>query len=210
VPRTRLHIEPEKNGYYPYARNKNLAASFGFYIAHMDADNEWKASHLSGLLAAIREPDGALGWPHFVYSRREYTRDAGAPEDLPVGKSPLVPWTAESRKRLAAGPSGNFIDTGDFLIGKSTLYELAERTGCVWNTDLRRFADWDLANRLSAAGFRGRAVDQVTHVYHWHEGNLQHQRPLHGEDTVLMPETLYERFKQWGLILEDQRTPHDN
>jgi hypothetical protein len=208
LPIINVFEDPEKNGYYCCARNRAFPHAWGFYIAHMDADNEWRPNHLTGLLEAIRIPTDQ-GWPHFVYSRREYVRDEGASENMPVGKSPLVPWTQESRIRLDIEPTNNFIDTGDFLIGKGTLVELAERTGIIWNSELRRFADWDIVNRLSKAGFRGKPVDQITHIYHWTGRNLQTTRPLQGQDTVMMPADQYEILKRTGAIVDGQRRPGD-
>ena len=189
----------EKNGYYCVARNRALPDLRGFYVAHMDADNEFAPNHLSGLLAAIRIPHPDQGLPHFVYSRREYIHDKGADENLPTGPSPLVPWTQENIQRLQASPQGNFVDTGDFLVGKSALYRLAEKTGYVWNSGVRRFGDWDLVARMANTGFKGMAVDQVTNLYHWTGSNLQTTRK-HVSDIDFIPVKSYERLKREGLI----------
>lgn len=188
-----------ETGYYCYARNEALPATWGLYIAPMDVDNEMAPDHLRGLLEAIRIPDPNEGWPHFVYSRRLYVIDEDQPKkNLPTGESPLTAWDEEHRKKLTLSAMNNFIDTGDLLIGKGTLYELAERSGCVWNSDLRRFGDWDLAARLAKHAFRGRAVDQVTNIYHWSKGNLQTTRTL--SDIVHIPQEVYESLKAQGMI----------
>ena len=186
----------DHTGYYTIPRNRATAFARGLYIYNMDADNEIAPTHLSGLLAAIRVPDPQEGWPHFVYSRREYIKDPECSREVPVGSSPLVPWTPENCSAL---PQKNFLDTGDVLIGKSVLYELAERTGFIWNTELRRFADWDLAVRLMKNGFRGKAVDQITNLYHWTGGNLQLTRAL--SDMVVIPESMYEELKKRGQVI---------
>lgn len=188
-------------GYYTTPRNRTFPMCWSFYVAHLDADNEFLPGHLEGLLRAIRVPDAKEGWPHFVYSRREYVRDEGAPENVPLGPSPLTPWTPENVHWLLVDertPKRNFLDTGDFLIGRSALYELAERSGCVWNSNLTRFGDWDLVCRMAAAGFRGKAVDQVTSRYHWHSNNLQLTRPV--SDINFVPASVYQALRDQGLI----------
>ncbi len=195
----------EKTGYYCVPKNEALPFVRGHYIASLDADNEWRPDHLSGLLAAIRTPHPEEGWPHFTYSRREYVKDEGCPECMPgthrpfpVGPSQLREWTPENVGRLLTGPQANFIDSSDFLIGKGTLYWLAARTGTVWNAECRRFGDWDLVCRMVAAGFRGRAVDQVSHIYHWRGGQLQQSRHLSG--IMGIPIDIYEKLKARGLV----------
>lgn len=206
-----IHLlgSPEPTGYYTVPRNRALPGCWGFYMAHLDADNEYLAGHLRGLLTAIRTPHPTDGWPHFVYSRREYVCDRDGPDgtmhlddaDLPRGRSPLVEWTLENIARLAAPRQergGNFIDTGDFLIGRSALYELAERSGCVWNNNSRRYGDWDLVLRLANYNFRGQAVDQVTHRYHWTGQNLQTTRAV--SDINFIPADVYEALQAQGKI----------
>jgi hypothetical protein len=189
-----------KFGYYCAPRNQALPHAWGHYIAHIDADNEWKPGHLYGLLQAIRTP-GESGIPHFTYSRREYVTDYEPEEDqrLPLGPSPLYEWTKENIEALASSPMKNFIDTGDFLIGRSALYELAERTRTVWDSTKRRFGDWDLVRRLATANIRGKAVDQVTHIYHWTGDNIQLNRPG-DEDLVVIPLGKYEDLKRQGKV----------
>lgn len=199
-----LLASPEATGYYTVPRNRALPRCWGYYIAHLDADNEYLPGHLRGLLTAIRTPHLQDGWPHFVYSRREYVIDyAIEPGGTvpPQGPSPLVPWTPENILRLASprqDRGGNFIDTGDFLIGRSALLELAERSGCVWDNNRRRFGDWDLVVRLANHGFRGQAVDQVTHRYHWTGANLQLNRAV--SDINFIPADVYETLRAEGKI----------
>ena len=188
-----------ETGYYTVARNEALPATWGHYIQHMDVDNEFRPDHLRGLLEAIRVPHPDEGWPSFVYSRRLYVIDDDQPnKDLPTGESPLVEWTKESVNKLVLSPQNNFIDTGDFLISKGALYELAERSGCVWNSELRRFGDWDIVSRLAKYGFRGRAVDQVTNIYRWSKGNLQTTRRV--SDVMHIPTDVYETLKAQGKV----------
>ena len=195
-----LLYEGKASGYYCVARNKALLRVFGFYVAHMDADNEWTPTHLSGLLKAIRVPTEE-GWPHFVYSRRNYVSDVEDGKERVSGPSALIQWNKETCGKLRLAPQNNFVDTGDFLIGRSALYELAARTGCVWNTDMRRFGDWDLVCRLAQAGIRGRAVNQITHLYHWTGDNLQTTRKL--SQFVSIPEDIYTRMKREGKIVDN-------
>jgi len=189
----------EKNGYYCVARNRALPDLRGFYVAHMDADNEFAPHHLSGLLAAIRIPHPEQGLPHFVYSRRKYILDEGADDTLVTGPSRLVPWLPENIRHLQASPQGNFVDTGDFLVGKAALYRLSEETGSVWNSELRRFGDWDLVARMANCGFKGMAVDQITNLYHWTGSNLQTTRK-YVSDIDFIPLKSYEKLKAKGLI----------
>jgi glycosyltransferase involved in cell wall biosynthesis len=197
---TELYGTKEATGYYAAPRNRVMPILRGHYVSFLDADNEYAPTHLSGLLHAIRVPHPRDGWPHFVYSRREYIRDTECPEDkCPVqGPSKLVPWTKEVAARLQNGPKANFIDTGDLLIGRATLYELAEKTGMVWNTSYRRFGDWELINRLAGCGFRGLAVDQTTNRYFWTGNNLQTNRAV--SDITAIPESIYNKLVAQGLI----------
>lgn len=191
-----------KSGYYCVPRNKaTTLMAWGLYIANLDADNEWREGHLRGLLAAIRSPLGSEGWPHFTYSLREYVKDEGASDKVPVGVCQLIEWTPEAVAHMKKSPYNNFIDTGDFLIGRSALYELAERTGCMWNSECRRFGDWDLVARMADAGYRGRLVPFATHVYHWTGQNLQVTRKL--SDIVMIPPSMYQSLKDQGLVRKD-------
>ena len=183
----------QATGYYTVPRNRALPMAHGIYINFMDADNEMAPSHLSGLLAALRQPHPESGWPAFVYSRREYIKDEGLVNDrLPEGPSPLVNWTQKNVSRLMQAPQSNFVDTGDMLLPIGLLYELAERTGVVWNSECRRFGDWDLVKRMADCGFRGQAVDQVTNIYHWTGKNLQVTRTQESEIRAV-PIELFEK-----------------
>lgn len=196
------YVSEPKTGYYCVPRNRAIVSAWGFYIAHLDADNMYLPGHLRGLLNAIRAARGEEGWPHFVYSRREYVDEREPSEKarhrLVTGPNPLTEWNEESISQLLASPQGNFIDTGDFLIGVGTMYELAERTGYIWNSQSRRFGDWDLVGRLAKAGFRGRAVDQITHRYHWTGTNLQLTRRL--SDIVAIPENVLDQLRAEGKV----------
>jgi glycosyltransferase involved in cell wall biosynthesis len=188
-----------KYGYYAMSSNLATINAYGHYIAYLDADNEWKSNHLSTLLDALRTPDPETGWPHFAYTRREYIRDDGAPENLPTGPSMLVPWIPETISHLKQSPMNNFVDSSDFMVAKSVLYELAERTGKIWDESRRRFGDWDLVCRFAQCGFRGIALDQLSHIYHWHAGNIQHTR---GDTDPVIPIPLeqFEGLRDAGLI----------
>lgn len=190
-----------KNGYYCVGRNRITPLAQGFYVANMDADNEFAPNHLSGLLKAIREP-GEDGFPHFAYSRRKYIIDPGVKDPpTPDGlESPLLPWETETIKTMMKAPNNNFIDTGDLLISKAVLYRLADETGCIWNSQCRRFGDWDLVCRLAMTGFRGRAVDQVTNLYHWTGKNIQ---VTEKDELMAMDRDVYDKLREDGYIKED-------
>lgn len=189
------------SGYYTVPRNRALHFAHGSYIANLDVDNEFAPTHLSGLLKAIRLPGPeGQGWPHFVYSRRLYIRDEGAPEEVPVGPSPLVSWTLENVGTLVRGPMMNFVDTGDFLAGKSAYYALADRTGIMWHPHATRFGDWELVARFARVGFRGLAVDQITNLYHWTGSNLQLTRRT-DEMIALAPE-LVDALAERGALIQ--------
>jgi len=188
----------KKNGYYCVPRQRCTPMINGLYVAFMDCDNEMAPGHLSGLLAAIREAHPTQGWPHFVYSRREYVSDMKEGEPPVLGPSDLTPWEQERVSKLMLTPTNNFVDTGDMLIGKSTLFELAEMSGCIWNRQCRRFGDWDLVMRMASVGFRGRAVDQVTNIYHWTGDNLQLTRAV--SEVSFIPESVFEKLKAEGKM----------
>lgn len=191
---------PEATGYYAAPCNSAIIIySYGSYIAHLDADNEWLPDHLRNLLDAIRTPDGKHGWPDFTYSRRLYVND-GSDETLPVGASPYVPWTSQAVHQLSLGPQHNFIDSSDFLISRSVLFALAEITGAIWDQSLRRFGDYDLVKRLAQSGFRGRAVNAVTHRYHWHDENLQTTRHPNEGAVLPMPYEMVEHYRNQGVL----------
>jgi glycosyltransferase involved in cell wall biosynthesis len=194
-------LESDDNtGYYTVPRNRAMPLTRGFYIYNMDADNEIAPAHLAILLDEIRKPHEEQGWPHFVYSRRRIIKDPEAykQKEIREGDSPLREWTPENIAALQQSPQNNFVDTGDMLVGRSVLYELAERTGMVWNTEMRRFADWELVRRMSLNGMRGRAVDAITNLYHVTGGNVSFRSMA---DLVAIPVEMYDQFKAEGKII---------
>ena len=175
----------EQTGYYTIPCNQVIPHAATPWIAFMDADNEFAPTHLESLVTAVRTGPAR---PAFAYTRREYVVDEGFEGEPPVvGESPYVPWTRENVQRLLMGPTHNFVDSGDLLIGKGTCYWLAHRFGFIFNPELRRFGDWDLARRLAILGAPGAAVDVATNIYHWHGGNIQLTRK---PEVVALPETL--------------------
>lgn len=173
-----------ENRYGAQAGPKNFATyhAIGHYVAYLDADNEWSSDHLEVLVGEIRQGET---WPDFVYGRRRYVRDEGAPEkvgdvELGEGESSLIPWDANAKQRLASHPLNNFIDTSDFLVSRGALYWKAHMTGWIWNEKHRRFGDWILMTEGAIfTGWKGRAVDKVLSTYHWHATNISHTRPAH-------------------------------
>jgi glycosyltransferase involved in cell wall biosynthesis len=185
------------SGYYTVPRNQAFPHTKGLYLTFMDADNEMKPPHLSGLLEALRGSKC-----DFAYTRRHYVFDEGVVnKTCASGPSALVPWTRESARRLESGPANNFVDTGDIMVARSVLFELADSMGSIWNSSCRKFGDWDLVCRMSQAGFTGLAVDQVTNIYHWTGKNISTERYL--SDLVALPVELYERAKAEGKIVEN-------
>jgi len=198
VMRSRLLGTHRKYGYYTIPSNYAIVHSEAAYIAFLDADNEYLPDHLSHSLKALRLPSTLDGWPHFTYTRRKYVRDEGADESLPEGDSPFVPWGEEAIARLWSDPRNNFIDTSDIVASRSVFYELAERTGQMWNTQARRFGDYELMGRMARCGFRGRGLNLITTVYHWHGRNLQLTRsPVEG-DVAVLPQHEFNKYLDEG------------
>lgn len=195
----RVIAGPEQTGYYCIPRNYAIPLARGHYIINLDADNEFDTDHLAALIEEIREvgPDGQT--PDMTYTRREYVVDPEADPDKHItGESPLTLPTPQRIMGLHKSPYNNFIDTSEFLIAKSVLYELAEKTGVIWNPECRRFGDWELMTRLFGIGIRARAVDQASLIYHWTGKNLQTTRNI--SDVDFIPAQLYEKLKEEGKI----------
>lgn len=174
----------ENSGYQCVPKNVGVEHARGDYIAYLDDDNEWTPDHLSALVSSIEEGEQ---WPDFVYGRRLYVADDDAPDNLKasVGESPLILINENTMAGLATSPMNNFIDTSDTLITRGAMWMLHANTGMMWNERLRRFGDWELFTRaLFYGGWRGKAVDRVVQVYHWHGGNLQHTRPARETPTL--------------------------
>ena len=171
----------EHTGYYTHPRNYATYVCHGDYVANLDDDNEWKPDHLANLVAAIEDGES---WPDFVYSRREYVGDEGAPTEfggqpLPIGPSPLVPWGNQAITQLNAGPQYNFVDSSDFMASRGALYRLGVETGRIWNENWRRYGDWEIIWRgVTQAGWRGKEVDAASNIYHWHASNIQTTRAI--------------------------------
>ncbi len=197
----RIYSGGEKTGFHVVPRNRATPLSYGEYIVNMDADNEFAPTHLENLLRAIRTPDKFGRRPDFTYSRRQYVKDATCTEDVVEGPSEFIEWET-GKHRLAFGPRGNFIDTGDFMVAKSALYELGRLTDQIWNCNLKRFPDYDIVKRMARAGFIGWAVDCVTNIYHWTGANIQITQPK-VKGVSVIPEDFYERMILRGQIKGD-------
>lgn len=170
----------ENSGYQCVPKNTGTWLARGDYIAYLDDDNEWLPEHLEALVAEI---EAGHDWPDFVYGRRYYKIDEGYTPDKTLnireGELKFIQWTPESQAMLDEGPTYNFIDSSDLLIGKGALWRCFLATGKMWNEELRRFADWELIVRGSRfSGWRGRGVDKTLSIYHWHGKNIQITRPV--------------------------------
>lgn len=175
----------ENSGYYTGPSNIAITHARGDFLRFLDDDNEWTAGSLKALYDAIVSGDR---WDDLVYGRLRYVRDEGAPEKsnggvvLPEG--PAV-FTEFDRDRLAAGPTFNFIDRGDFIISRGAFWWIYEHTGMMWNAGYRRFGDWEFLCRAAnldrlvagVAPLRMRGIDSIVSVYHWTGSNLQLTRP---------------------------------
>jgi glycosyltransferase involved in cell wall biosynthesis len=162
-----LAMNLEKNsGYQSAPRNMGVIYSSGAYIAHLDDDNEWDPEHLEALVGEIRKArvDG-------VYSRWRYDGDG----PMSGMEFPYHQMNKASALGLTQTPMANFIDTSSMLYSKAAM---AVRLGRdAWNTEIRRFGDWDLAARSVQMGMKWKGVDRVTYTYYWHGENLQLVRP---------------------------------
>jgi len=194
---SRMFSTPRHHGYYCVPTNFAILAAEAPYLAFLDADNEWGRDHLKHLVTALRIPEPGKGWAHFAYTRRLYVRDEGAEGELPTGPSPLVEWDPH---RLLHGPEYNYIDSSDLMIPRSVLYQLSTYSGQMWNVSVRRFGDWELVSRMAEWGLRGRAVDSVSNIYHWHGKNLQVTRSPDEGDVVVVPDEQYDKLKREGKI----------
>lgn len=163
---------PENSGYQSVPKNAGIGYASGAYIAYLDDDNEWDPDHLETLVSEIRK----MGCDA-VYSRWRYEGDGpNSGEEFPYHQL-----NKASALGLVTSPMANFIDTSAILHSKAAFVRrFGER---VWNTEIRRFGDWDLAARSLQAGLRWRGVDKCTFTYWWHGENLQLVRPVN-EDAV--------------------------
>jgi glycosyltransferase involved in cell wall biosynthesis len=186
-------------GFHTVPRNRITPLALGSYIVNMDGDNEFDPEHLELLLKAIRTPDEFGQRPDFVYSRRRYVKDVTCKKEVFEGESPLVEWNI-GRLALGHGAKYNFLDTGDLMIPMSVLHTLAAQSGEIWNCNIRRYPDYDIAKRMAKCGMVGRAVDATTNVYHWTGGNIQLVEPENNE-VIALPESWYEQVIASGNTL---------
>jgi len=106
-----------------------------------------------------------------VYSRWRYDGDG----PMSGMEFPYHQMNKASALGLTQTPMANFIDTSSMLYSKAAM---AVRLGRdAWNTEIRRFGDWDLAARSVQMGMKWKGVDRVTYTYYWHGENLQLVRP---------------------------------
>ena len=118
-----------------------------------------------------------------------------------------MPWCPDTVQRLFLGPTHNFIDSSDLLIGKGVCYWVGERTGWMFNEELSRFGDWEFVTRLAKLGLPGAAVDAATNIYHWHGKNLQLTRK---PEIVSLPTpggTILASFEEARELALDGRAP---
>ena len=167
----RFMATDECSGYQCVPKNVATWHSHGDYIAYLDDDNEWTQDHLTVLVNAMEE---SKVWPDFAYGRRLYVDDRSVKiPALAVGESPFVPFEVGA-SALSESPLKNFIDTSDVIVAKGAMWALQLATGMMWNEGLRRFGDWELFTRgVFLAGWRGKGVDKIVQIYHWHGDNVQ-------------------------------------
>jgi glycosyltransferase involved in cell wall biosynthesis len=188
-------------GFHTVPRNRITPLALGAYIVNMDGDNEFDPEHLKLLLTSLRTPDEFGQRPDFVYSRRRYVKDATCKKSVFEGDSPRVEWNV-GKVALGHGAKYNFLDTGDMMIPMSVLHTLAALAGEIWNCNIRRYPDYDIAKRMAKCGMVGRMVDATTNVYHWTGGNIQLVEPEQNE-IVALPESWYEKLMATGGTIDD-------
>lgn len=166
-----LELE-ENSGYQSVPKNVGIEYAAGSYIAYLDDDNLLDPEHLATLVTEIRK----MGCDA-VYGRWRYAGNG----PFSGKESPYCQMNHASALGLMQTPMANFIDTSAILHSKAAFVGMfGDR---VWNTEIRRFGDWDLVKRSLQAGARWRGVDAVTFTYRWHGENLQLTRPAR-ENTV--------------------------
>lgn len=188
-------------GFHTVPRNRVTPLAWGVYIVNMDSDNEFDPTHISRLVTEIRTPDEFGQRPDFVYSRRRYVKDPTCKKEVFEGDSQFVEWNI-GKLALAHGAKYNFLDTGDMLIPLSVLHTLAAQSGEMWNCNIRRYPDYDIAKRMTKCGMVGRAVNCTTNVYHWTGGNIQLVAGQE-QELVALPENWYEKLMVTGQTIDD-------
>ena len=164
-PLTAMNL-PKNTGYQSVPKNMGIMYARGSYIAYLDDDNEWDEDHLEVLVKDIRK----MGCDA-VYSRWRFEGDG----PMTGQEWPYYEMNKASALGLIQTPMANFIDSSSILHSKAAFtFKLGPS---LWNTEIRRFGDWDLAARSIQLGLRWRGVDKVTFTYHWHGENLQLTRP---------------------------------
>jgi glycosyltransferase involved in cell wall biosynthesis len=156
----------ENSGYQCVPKNMAIYASRGDYIAYLDDDNLWDATHLEKLHSPFidnLELDLTYCW-------RRYEGEGGIDIDPhPPEWEKAAPYI----KRVA-----NLIDTSDIMHSRGLAYLSFFHFQCIWNENERRFGDHSLLKRFIALGARGRLVPEELTTYRWHGNNLMVTRPI--------------------------------
>lgn len=162
----------ENSGYQCKPKNIGVQHSNGEFIAYLDDDNVWKPNHLRELFSAIIENDVDMAYGMREYHAAEGFNPLHKGQKLHMGIAPTFPLNSERLEQ------GNYIDTSDIMHSKGAYYVLCSHTGCGWDEEMRRFADWNFVYRWAKIGLSASPVYRVLTEYWWHGQNLQLTRPV--------------------------------
>lgn len=174
----------DNSGYQCKPKNVGVQHCNGEFIAYLDDDNVWKPNHLRELFTTIISKDVDM-----VYGMREYkAQDGFEPvlkgEKLMMGIAPTFPFDAERLEQ------GNYIDTSDIMHSKGAYYLLCAQSGCGWDEEMHRFADWNFVYRWAKIGLSAAPVYRVLTEYWWHGQNLQLTRPVMSQPVCVRKDDL--------------------
>ena len=131
-PRVRLSRFEQCRG-VSEARNEALRRATGKYIAYLDSDNTWDERYLAAMVGAFVElPDAVATYSGQLLFRGEQ-------------KHPFAARFGSFNSSLLA--NRNYIDLNAFCHTRQIYQEIGG-----FDTDLRRYVDWDLIMRISEAG----------------------------------------------------------
>ena len=135
----------EKNRHGAAARNTGVSVATGDFIAFLDSDDCWKQDKLYEAISYLVNNEQAAG----IYSKVQ--RFDG-------GRVNVAP----SRKLMGHEPVGDYLLFFNQTMQTSSIVlrrEVAKRV--TWNSDLKRFQDYDFCLRLEQQGYRLDYIDKV-------------------------------------------------